>query len=221
MTKEPLIDVRNVKKSYEDGKIQVLHGTTLSVERGDIVALCGPSGGGKSTLLHIMAGIDHADSGEVILDGISLDTDNKRTAMLRDRIGFVFQLHNLIPDLSLEENCLIPCVASGMKSSVARERMNELVQRIGIAHRVKNRIQDLSGGERQRAAICRALMNRPDIILADEPTGALDEKNREQVFDLLMELVADENCTLVMATHDMELAERCKRVLIVKDGKVE
>jgi len=171
-------------------------------------------------LLHIMAGIDHADEGEVIIDGISLDSDLKRTAMLRDRIGFVFQLHNLIPDLSLEENCLIPCVASGMKSSEARERMNELVKRIGIEHRVKNRIQDLSGGERQRAAICRALMNRPDIILADEPTGALDEKNREQVFDLLLELVADEQSTLVMATHDMELAERCNRVLTVKDGEV-
>ncbi len=219
-TTNPLIDVRRVVKSYEDGKIQVLHGATLAVNRGEIVALCGPSGGGKSTLLHIMAGIDHADEGEVIIDGISLDSDLKRTAMLRDRIGFVFQLHNLIPDLSLEENCLIPCVASGMKSSEARERMNELVKRIGIEHRVKNRIQDLSGGERQRAAICRALMNRPDIILADEPTGALDEKNREQVFDLLLELVADEQSTLVMATHDMELAERCNRVLTVKDGEV-
>jgi len=221
MTNEPLIDVRRVVKSYEDGKIQVLHGATLTVNRGEIVALCGPSGGGKSTLLHIIAGIDHPDDGEVIIDGVTLDTDEKRTTMLRDRIGFVFQLHNLIPDLSLEENCLIPCVASGMKSSVARARMNELVERIGIAHRVKNRIQDLSGGERQRAAICRALMNRPDIILADEPTGALDEKNREQVFDLLLELVADENCTLVMATHDGELAERCDRVLIVKNGEVE
>jgi len=219
-TTNPLIDVRRVVKSYEDGKIQVLHGATLAVNRGEIVALCGPSGGGKSTLLHIMAGIDHADEGEVIIDGVSLDSDLKRTAMLRDRIGFVFQLHNLIPDLSLEENCLIPCVASGMKSSEARERMNELVKRIGIEHRVKNRIQDLSGGERQRAAICRALMNRPDIILADEPTGALDEKNREQVFDLLLELVADEQSTLVMATHDMELAERCNRVLTVKDGEV-
>ena len=220
MKNKPLIDVRRVVKSYENGKIQVLHGATLTVNRGEIVALCGPSGGGKSTLLHIMAGIDHADEGEVIIDGVTLDTDAKRTVMLCDRIGFVFQLHNLIPDLSLEENCLIPCVASGMKSSVARARMNELVERIGIAHRVKNRIQDLSGGERQRVALCRALMNRPDIILADEPTGALDEKNREQVFDLLLELVADENCTLVMATHDLELASRCDRVLTVKDGKV-
>ncbi len=220
MKKELLIDVRHVVKSYENGKIQVLHGASLTVDRGEVIALCGPSGGGKSTLLHIMAGIDHPDDGEVVIDGIVLDTDLKRTAMLRDRIGFVFQLHNLIPDLSLAENCLIPCVASGMKSSVAKARLHELVDRIGIAHRLKNRIQDLSGGERQRVALCRALMNSPDIILADEPTGALDEKNREQVFELLLELVADEKCTLVMATHDLELAHRCDRVLTVKDGKV-
>jgi lipoprotein-releasing system ATP-binding protein len=221
MKQKTLIDVRRVVKSYEQGKIQVLHGANLTIDRGEVVALCGPSGGGKSTLLHIIAGIDHPDAGEVVIDDVALDTDARRTAMLRDRIGFVFQLHNLIPGLTLAENCLIPCVASGMKSSLAKERLKELVDRIGIAHRVKNRIQDLSGGERQRAALCRALMNRPDIILADEPTGALDEKNREQVFALLLELVADENCTLVMATHDKELAERCDRVLIVKDGKVE
>jgi len=221
MKNQSLIDVRRVVKSYEEGKIQVLHGASLTVDRGEVVALCGPSGGGKSTLLHIMAGIDHPDNGEVIIDGITLDTDTKRTAMLRDRIGFVFQLHNLIPDLTLAENCMIPCVASGMKSTVANARLQELVDRIGIGHRLKNRIQDLSGGERQRVALCRALMNRPDIILADEPTGALDEKNREQVFALLLELVADEQCTLVMATHDLELAQRCDRVLTVKDGKVE
>ncbi len=220
MKNELLIDVRRVVKSYENGKIQVLHGANLTINRGEVVALCGPSGGGKSTLLHIMAGIDHPDDGEVIIDGVLLDTDAKRTAMLRDRIGFVFQLHNLIPDLTLSENCLIPCVASGMKSSVAKSRLLELVERIGIAHRINNRIQDLSGGERQRVALCRALMNSPDIILADEPTGALDEKNREQVFELLLELVSDEKCTLVMATHDLELANRCHRVLTVKDGEV-
>jgi lipoprotein-releasing system ATP-binding protein len=198
----------------------VLHGASLDIRQGEVVALCGPSGGGKSTLLHIIAGIDYADSGEVLIEGRALDTDARRTQMLRERIGFVFQLHNLIPDLTLYENCLIPCVAAGVKSSIAKGRLNELVERTGIAHRVNNRIQDLSGGERQRAALCRALMNRPDIILADEPTGALDEKSREQIFALLLELVKSEGSTLVMATHDKELAVRADRVLTVSGGLV-
>ena len=217
---DALIDVRNVTKSYEDGKIKVLHGASLDIRQGEVVALCGPSGGGKSTLLHIIAGIDYADSGEVLIEGRALDTDARRTQMLRERIGFVFQLHNLIPDLTLYENCLIPCVAAGVKSSIAKGRLNELVERTGIAHRVNNRIQDLSGGERQRAALCRALMNRPDIILAAEPTGALDEKSREQIFALLLELVKSEGSTLVMATHDKELAVRADRVLTVSGGLV-
>lgn len=216
-----LIDAREIFKSYEDGKIQVLHGANLSVEKGEVVALCGPSGGGKSTLLHIIAGIDCADRGEVLIEGLALDTDERRTQMLRERIGFVFQLHNLIPDLTLYENCMIPCVAAGAKAAVAKERLYELLDRTGISHRVNNRIQDLSGGERQRAAICRALMNRPDIILADEPTGALDEKSREQIFALLLELVSSEGGTLVMATHDKELAQRADRILTVSHGVVE
>jgi len=220
-TDSVLIDVREVFKSYEDGKIQVLHGASLTIQKGEVIALCGPSGGGKSTLLHIIAGIDFAESGDVLIEGKSLDSEARRTQMLRERIGFVFQLHNLIPDLTLYENCMIPCVAAGIKSAEAKQRFNELVEQIGIGHRVNNRIQDLSGGERQRAALCRALMNRPDIILADEPTGALDEKSREQVFSLLLDLVKSEGSTLVMATHDKELAQRADRVLTVSNGVVE
>lgn len=219
-TQPVLIDARDLEKSYEDGKIQVLHGASLTIHQGEVVALCGPSGGGKSTLLHIIAGIDFADSGVVLIEGKALDTEARRTQMLRERIGFVFQLHNLIPDLTLSENCMIPCVAAGISSAAAKERLNELVERTGIGHRVNNRIQDLSGGERQRAALCRALMNRPDIILADEPTGALDDKCREQVFSLLLELVKSEGSTLVMATHDKELAARADRVLTVSGGVV-
>lgn len=215
-----LIDVSHVVKGYEDGKIQVLHGASLSIDKGEVVALCGPSGGGKSTLLHIIAGIDFADSGEVLIEGKALNSEARRTQMLRERIGFVFQLHNLIPDLTLYENCMIPCVAAGIKSAEAKQRFNELVESTGIGHRVNHKIQDLSGGERQRAAICRALMNSPDIILADEPTGALDENSREQVFSLLLDLVKKEGGTLVMATHDKELAQRADRVLTVSNGEV-
>ena len=217
----PLIEARDIRKSYEDGKIKVLHGASMTVQHGEVLALCGPSGGGKSTLLHILAGIDFADSGHVWIDGKEINSETERMRLLRERVGFVFQLHNLIPDLTLFENCMIPCVAAGISSQVAKGRFQELVERTGVAHRVNNRIQDLSGGERQRAAICRALMNRPDIILADEPTGALDETSREQVFALLLELVKDENSTLVMATHDLELASRADRTLTVSGGKVE
>lgn len=218
---EVLIEAIALRKSYENGKIEVLKGADIQIPRGKTVALCGPSGGGKSTLLHILAGVDSADSGQVLIDGKSIDTENSRTMLLRKRVGFVFQLHNLIPGLTLEENCMIPAVAAGVSTPVARQRLTELLEKTGISHRRKNRIQDLSGGERQRTAICRALMNQPDIIIADEPTGALDENSREGVFRLLMELVHDEGATLLMATHDKELAARCDSVFHVRNGVVE
>jgi ABC-type lipoprotein export system ATPase subunit len=135
-------------------------------------------------------------------------------------VGFVFQLHNLIPDLTLAENCLIPTVAAGTNRRAARERLMQLTERTGLTHRLDQRIQKLSGGERQRTALCRALMNRPRILLADEPTGSLDEQTSRQVFDLLLELVETEAITLVMATHDRALAKQCDRVVEMHDGRV-
>lgn len=214
------VKVSRVCMSYENGKIPVLHEVDLEIAKGSLVALCGPSGCGKSTLLHLIAGLDHPTAGEVFVNGTGVTSERQMTKMLRHTIGFVFQLHNLIPDLSLEENCLIPAVAAGVKRKAARGRLIELAERTGIAHRLKNRIQDLSGGERQRTALCRALMNDPEIILADEPTGALDEDSREQVFEMLLELVRGEGRTMVMATHDRELAERCDRIVEMRDGRV-
>ena len=214
------IRVSGVSMSYENGKIPVLHEVDLEVAQGSLVALCGPSGCGKSTLLHLIAGLDRPSEGEIFLDGKRVTSERELTRTLRHTIGFVFQLHNLIPDLTLEENCLIPAVAAGVKKKVARGRLMELAERTGIAHRLKNRIQDLSGGERQRTALCRALMNDPQIILADEPTGALDEESREHVFEILLELVQGAGRTLVMATHDRELAARCDRIVEMKDGRV-
>lgn len=214
------VSVRDVHKSYENGKIPVLRGVDLEVKHGGLVALCGPSGCGKSTLLHIIGGMDEADQGIVLLGGREIRGERARTESLRHTIGFVFQLHNLIPDLSLEENCLIPAVAAGVKRGVARERFRELAERTGILHRATNRIQDLSGGERQRTALCRALMNGPKIILADEPTGALDEDSREQVFEVLLELVGRSGATMIMATHDRSLAGRCDRVLEMRNGMI-
>ena len=215
------ISVKNVTKTFDNGLIKVLRGIDLEIAAGDTLALCGPSGGGKSTLLHLIAGIDEPDSGEIIVNGKSLLKESVRTQMLRNQIGFVFQLHNLIPDLSLEENCLIPAVANGTPRKIALQRLHELAERTGISHRLKNRIQELSGGERQRTAICRALMNKPQIIIADEPTGALDEKNRNLVLNLLLELVREQKSTLVMATHDKEIAQSCERTLIIKDGIIQ
>jgi ABC-type lipoprotein export system ATPase subunit len=135
-------------------------------------------------------------------------------------VGFVFQLHNLIPDLTLAENCLIPTVAAGIDHRTARARLMQLTERTGLTHRLDQRIQKLSGGERQRTALCRALMNKPKILLADEPTGSLDEQSSGVVFDLLLDLVATEGVTLVMATHDRGLAMRCDRLLEMHDGRI-
>jgi ABC-type lipoprotein export system ATPase subunit len=140
--------------------------------------------------------------------------------LLRHEVGFVFQLHNLIPDLTLQENCLLPTVAAGTNRRDAKARLMQLTERTGLADRLDQTIQKLSGGERQRTALCRALMNRPRILLADEPTGSLDEHTSRQVFELLLELVAIERITLVMATHDRALAEKCDRLIEMRDGRV-
>ncbi|MDA1005275.1 MAG: ABC transporter ATP-binding protein [Verrucomicrobia bacterium] len=206
--------------SYENGKIPVLHEVDLEVQRGSLVAICGPSGCGKSTLLHLIAGLDQPTRGQVLHDGQSLHRDRDLTLLLRSRIGLVFQLHNLIADLTLTENCLIPAIAAGLPKGEARLRLARLTTATGLQHRLGNRIQDLSGGERQRTALCRALMNDPQLILADEPTGALDEDSREQVFALLVDLVRSAGRTLIMATHDRSLADRCDRVVEMKDGRI-
>ncbi len=215
-----IVRVEDVWKSYDDGAIQVLNGVSLTAEAGESVALCGPSGCGKSTLLHLLGGLDEPDRGQVRVNG--REPANRRTSLqlLRHEVGFVFQLHNLIPDLTLEENCMIPAVAAGTPREAARERLAQLAERTGLSHRLRQRIQKLSGGERQRTALCRALMNRPQILLADEPTGSLDERTSGQIFELLLELVEHEGITLVMATHDRQLARRCDRLVEMRDGRI-
>lgn len=215
-----MIDVREIWKSYENGTIEVLRGVSLAVGKGETVALCGPSGCGKSTLLHLIGGLDTADKGKIAVAGKPLAEGNRSLDLLRYEIGFVFQLHNLLPDLTLMENCLIPSVAAGTKRAEAEARLKELSNRMGLSHRLNLRIQKLSGGERQRTAICRALLNRPKILLADEPTGSLDEKTAKTVFDLLLEIAAAEGLTLLMATHDRALAARCDRMIEMRDGRI-
>jgi lipoprotein-releasing system ATP-binding protein len=214
-----LLCAENLWKSYEDGSIPVLNGVDLEVFSRQTVAVCGPSGCGKSTLLHLLGGLDEPTSGRVFVHGTDLKK-RSRTQYLRHEVGFVFQLHNLIADLTLEENCLIPTVAAGTPRKEALARLHILTDRTGLTHRLKQRIQRLSGGERQRTALCRALMNKPGILLADEPTGSLDERTSRQIFDLLLELAATEGITLVMATHDRGLAQRCDRLVEMRDGKI-
>ena len=214
------IAVDDVWKSYDDGAIQVLNGVTLQACKGETIALVGPSGCGKSTLLHLMGGLDTPDRGSITIHNRRLGPRFNTVHLLRHEVGFVFQLHNLIPDLSLEENCLLPTVAAGVPGPVATARLRELLERTGLTHRSHHKIQKLSGGERQRTALCRALMNKPKILLADEPTGALDERTREQVFSLLLEIVAKEEITLIMATHDRDLAQRCDRLIEMRDGRI-
>jgi ABC-type lipoprotein export system ATPase subunit len=216
----PVLIVEDVRKSYENDAIRVLNGVNFSVHRGQTVALCGPSGCGKSTLLHLMGALDEPTTGRICVNGQWLQRGSSTLHLLRHQIGFVFQLHHLIPGLTLEENCLIPAVAAGTSRAEAQQRLQQLAERTGIAHRLKQPIQKLSGGERQRTALCRALMNRPGILLADEPTGALDEKTSEQIFALLMELAQTEEITLVMATHDRSLARLCDRLVEMRDGIV-
>jgi ABC-type lipoprotein export system ATPase subunit len=215
-----VLSAENVWKSYDDGTIEVLKGVNFEAAEGQTVALCGPSGCGKSTLLHLFGGLDTPDRGHLSVNGVEVNRQRNLLQLLRHEVGFVFQLHNLIPDLTLAENCLIPTVAAGIDRRIAQARLLQLAQRTGLAHRLGQRIQKLSGGERQRTALCRALMNKPKILLADEPTGSLDEHTSCAVFELLLDIVATEGVTLVMATHDRGLAGRCDRLLEMHDGRI-
>lgn len=215
-----VLQADDVWKSYDDGAISVLQGVDFEAVQGETVALCGPSGCGKSTLLHLLGGLDEPNRGRISVNRVELNRNRNPLHLLRHELGFVFQLHNLIPDLTLEENCLIPSVAAGLPRPIALARLHELTDRTGLSHRLKHRIQKLSGGERQRTALCRALMNRPRILLADEPTGSLDEKTSATVFDLLLEIVAREGATLIIATHDRVLARRCDRLVEMRDGRI-
>lgn len=218
--RQPIVTIRNVWKSYDRGRIEVLRGVDLTISGGEIVALCGASGCGKSTLLNVISGLETADRGEARAFGLDVADEAVRVDLLRHRIGYVFQLHHLMPDLTLRENCLVPAVAVRGNRNEAVARLHALAETAGISHRLGLRVRDLSGGERQRGALVRALMNDPGLLLCDEPTGALDERNREVVFGLLLDLVRSRGRTMVIATHDPEIASRCDRILRMRDGVI-
>jgi len=216
---EVVVEAKDLWKSFDNGRIEVIRGASLAVRRGEIVALWGRSGSGKSTLLHLLSGLDVPDRGSVAILGLDPMLEDARITLRRNHIGFVFQLHNLIPDLTLEENLRIPAMASRTPELQVRARIQYLASEVGLAHRLTHRIQDLSGGERQRTAICRALMNNPKVVFADEPTGSLDEDTGADVFELLCRLVEQEHVSVVVATHERRFMEQCHRVIRVSHGR--
>lgn len=222
---EPLLALSDVSKSYDTGAhpLTVLDGIDLEIRPGEVVALVAPSGAGKSTLLHIAGLLDTASSGSVRIEGneLSAASDKERTAFRRDRIGFVYQFHHLLPEFSAAENVAMPCRAAGVARIEAMARAEELLRTVGLGERLSHRPAELSGGEQQRVAVARALANRPALLLADEPTGNLDPETAEQVFAVLIGLARDTGLAALVATHNHDLAQRMDRVVRLAGGRVE
>jgi putative ABC transport system ATP-binding protein len=220
-----VIEAEGLTKTYGDGEIRVeaLQNVNFKAEQGTFVAVVGPSGSGKTTLLHILGGIEHFNSGRILLEGrdISSMSDDERTLLRRQKIGFVFQSFNLMPTLTAEENVLLPLELDGALSPDLRKRAAEKLELVGMSHRSKHVPGNLSGGEQQRVAIARALVIEPAFLLADEPTGNLDSANGRQVIALLRELADRNGQTIIMVTHDKEVAEQADRIVRLRDGRVE
>ena len=215
-----MIKVTNIHKRF--GDLEVLRGVSLEVGKGEIVSIVGASGAGKTTLLQIIGTLLPADDGEVEIAGTKLfDLNEKHTAEFRNRhIGFVFQFHNLLPEFSALENVMMPALIGGAKRKEAKQRALELLEAVGLTDRAEHKPAQLSGGEQQRVAIARALINRPSVVLADEPTGNLDTHNRDEIQRLLFEVREKFGQTIVMVTHDERLAEMADRKIVMSDGQV-
>ncbi len=221
MSDEYIVEIKNLKKSFDDGKITALNGIDLEIKKGEFVSIIGPSGSGKSTLLNMIGALDKADSGIVKVAGNDLTHKRDLSEFRSKEIGFIFQLHNLIPNLSVLENVEIPMYESDVSSSQMQEKALKLLETLGLKDKINRKPTELSGGERQRVAIARALANDPSIILADEPTGSLDSKNGQMILKQLKKLHDKENVTLIMVTHDLNVASMAERTIKVLDGEVK
>jgi lipoprotein-releasing system ATP-binding protein len=215
-----MIHVKNIHKSFDT--LEVLKGVSLDIAKGEIVSIVGPSGAGKTTLLQLIGTLDKPDSGEIRIDNIDFSTLNERElAGFRNRkIGFIFQFHQLLPEFSALENVMIPALIARTDSKKATASAKELLAYLGLSERLEHKPSELSGGEKQRVAVARALINQPSVILADEPSGSLDSKNKEELHKLLFELRDKFGLTIVIVTHDKELALLSDRVIEMKDGKI-
>jgi len=221
---EPLLVATGVRKVYRTGggEVEALRNLDLRVDRGELVAVMGPSGSGKTTLLNCLSGLDEIDAGRVVVDGRDLFAmaDADRTEHRAHAMGFVFQAFNLIPVFSAAENVELPLLLTGVAARVARQRAVAMLERVGLGHRVDHRPNEMSGGEQQRVTIARALVGRPAIVWADEPTGNLDSAMAVQVMDLLVQLNAEDGQTIVLVTHDPSIGARAPRLLTMCDGQL-
>ena len=216
-----MIQVKDIYKSFDD--LQVLKGVNLEVKKGEIVAIVGKSGAGKTTLLQIIGTLDRPTSGQVLIEGTDVFSlnDTQLAAFRNKHIGFIFQFHQLLPEFTALENVCIPAMIAGQKPTDYQVRAKQLLTELGLADRMDHKPNALSGGEKQRVAAARALMMSPDIILADEPTGSLDEKNKKELSDLLQQLRKQYGQTILLVTHDKELAQISDRIIEIKDGVIK
>ena len=216
-----MIEIKGIRKSFSS--LQVLKGIDLKIDKGEVVSIVGPSGAGKTTLLQIIGTLDRADSGTVVVDGVDTNGMNaRRLAEFRNRhIGFVFQFHQLLPEFTAVENIMIPAYIAGMSTKDARRRAEELLDFMGLTERADHKPNELSGGEKQRVAVARALVNNPAVILADEPSGSLDSKNKAELHQLFFDLRDRFGQTFVIVTHDEQLASITDRTIKMRDGLLE
>jgi putative ABC transport system ATP-binding protein len=217
----PILTAEGLVKVYDRGRVRALDGLDLEVATGEFVSIIGPSGSGKSTLLQLLGALDRPDEGRVTLDGHDLGAERRLDRVRARLIGFIFQLHNLIPALNAWENVELPLRSLPVPRAERRRRAVTLLDAVGLADRRDHRPTELSGGERQRVAIARSLVNEPKVILADEPTGDLDQDTSERIMALLQRLQAERDLTLVMVTHDLEVAARAARTIRIRDGRVD
>jgi lipoprotein-releasing system ATP-binding protein len=224
MNNPSILQCENLTMRYAQGglDVEVLKGVNFNINKGERVAIMGASGSGKSTLLHLLGGLEKPTGGKVILDGTDLnDVSGKQLAILRNRsLGFIYQFHHLLGEFTVLENVAMPLLIGGQSVAEARQQATKLLQRVGLGHRIEHKPGEISGGERQRAAVARALINKPSVVLADEPTGNLDSKTAEDVFQLMLELNQELNVSFLIVTHDHELAGKMGRVLHMEDGVI-
>lgn len=221
-----ILEVTDLCKTYRDGEVlaEVLKGISFSVDAGEFVAIQGSSGAGKSTLLNLLGALDKPDSGRIIVDGLELTSDikNERVERFRrDKVGFIFQNHYLMQEFTVIENVMLPLRVQGYNTVDAKQKAARVLERIGLGHRMKHFPSQISGGESQRVAVARAVVKNPPLILADEPTGNLDSENRERFIGVLNALQAEDRLTIIVVTHEAELAMAASRRLLMKDGKID